>query len=225
MCAMDVWGDETANLVTTSLGCSDRAWNQLCLNTQMHRWWSKALWGFKCLGIEDTSVGIEGTSVGIKQKSTITLQFFWMPSTNTKKGVGKPWDREVYQQGEARKVVQEWNNKTLFDEPEVVKDEGRGSIYAVNVQTFRGLQSGHIVKLSMTRDEAIKMKAMVDLQWAVIKIATMSGAAGDPIFESGYDDDGRPFPGFRMLRDLEPPGEELEEDISDEEVEDVDFQS
>ncbi len=52
-----------------------------------------------------------------------------------------------------------------------------------------------------------------------------SGAARDPIFESGYDDNERPLPGFGMLRDLESSGEAVEEDMSDEEVEDVDFQS
>ncbi len=51
-------------------------------------------------------------------------------------------------------MVEEWYyNKTLLDDLEVLKDEGEGCISAVDVQTFRGLQSGHVVKLAMIRDE------------------------------------------------------------------------
>ncbi len=158
----------------------------------MHRWWGKALWALKYLGIE-----------GSEEESTITLQFFWMPSTGTTRDAGKPWDRKVYREGEAREVVEEWRNKTLLDEPEVL--EGDGNISAVNAKTFRALQSGHTIELSMTRAEAFNMKAMVELQWAMIKIATMSGAAGDPEFESGYDRDGNPIGLLAIHESLESP--------------------
>ncbi len=39
------------SLILTGLGASDKAWNMLSLNAQMHHGWSKGLWAFKSLGV------------------------------------------------------------------------------------------------------------------------------------------------------------------------------
>lgn len=40
--------------------------------------------------------------------------------------------------------------------------------------------SGDILKIKMPHDKAVKMNAMVDLQWAMVSLLTLSGAAGSP---------------------------------------------
>jgi hypothetical protein len=40
-----------------NLGSSDKIWNMICLNIQMHAWWSKARFGLKCLGFRPTTKG------------------------------------------------------------------------------------------------------------------------------------------------------------------------
>ncbi len=52
-------------------GCSDKAWNMICLSRQLHKWWGECLWAFKCLGI----------SFDGEDDATIHLQFHWMPAT------------------------------------------------------------------------------------------------------------------------------------------------
>ncbi|RSL85472.1 hypothetical protein CEP51_003320 [Fusarium floridanum] len=41
------------------LASSDKAWNMICLNIQMHTWWAKARFGFKCLGYDNPPEGGE----------------------------------------------------------------------------------------------------------------------------------------------------------------------
>ncbi|KAF5529363.1 hypothetical protein FPHYL_14226, partial [Fusarium phyllophilum] len=53
----------------SNLGATDRAWNMICLNPQLHRWWSKAYFGLQCLGIEHDEHNM----------ATLTIQFRWMP--------------------------------------------------------------------------------------------------------------------------------------------------
>ena len=38
-------------LLTDHLGCSDKSWNMLSLNRQLHKWWSETYFAIKCLGI------------------------------------------------------------------------------------------------------------------------------------------------------------------------------
>ncbi|KAJ4227212.1 hypothetical protein NW759_004582 [Fusarium solani] len=40
-----------------NLGSSDKIWNMICLNIQMHAWWSKARFGLKCIGFRPTTKG------------------------------------------------------------------------------------------------------------------------------------------------------------------------
>ncbi|KAL7943757.1 hypothetical protein V8C42DRAFT_346671 [Trichoderma barbatum] len=50
------------------VGSMDKHWNMLCLHPTLHSWWSKGLFGIKCLGV------IPG-----KERCTVQLQFHWMP--------------------------------------------------------------------------------------------------------------------------------------------------
>ncbi len=160
-------------------GCSDNVWNMLCLNRQMHKWWGECLWALKCLGI--TPDGDE--------EATISLQFHWMPATSRKSSTGKPWKRPIdLQKGEGREMVEEWKRGFRRSFPGVGSSTV-GRLGAVDLTTGRFVQSGHVFELSMEIGDARKMKQMVDLQWAMIQLATMSGAAGDPEFLAESDDE------------------------------------
>ncbi|RSL58311.1 hypothetical protein CEP53_006210 [Fusarium sp. AF-6] len=56
-------------------GGSDKAWNMICPNLQLHHWWGKARLGFKYLGIRS----LTDTS----NMSVVTIQFHWMPCSAT----------------------------------------------------------------------------------------------------------------------------------------------
>lgn len=58
-----------------------------------------------------------------------------------------------------------------------------GIVAAVDTRTSRPLRSGTMVSVSLSAlTDACNMKAMLDLQWACINIACMSGAAGSDDF-------------------------------------------
>lgn len=35
------------------LGCSDKGWNMIALSPQVHDWWHRGLFAFKCIGMID----------------------------------------------------------------------------------------------------------------------------------------------------------------------------
>ena len=53
------------DLITSEMGSSDKSWNMLCMNHQLHFWWGKGLFALKCLGITPRLDG----------NSTVLIQF------------------------------------------------------------------------------------------------------------------------------------------------------
>ncbi len=52
------------------------------------------------------------------------------------------------------------------------------------------VQTGDVVRIELpSREDAHRMKDMLDIQWACIRIASMSGAAGNPSYTHDPDDD------------------------------------
>jgi len=189
-------GKETTGrfkLISDYLGCSDMAWNMVSMNSQIHKWWAKSYFALKCLGIIPQS----------ENESIIQLQLRWMPRSQKQKinvGKGKNkakedsnlWQRAI-SLDEGKKLVEDWKESLLQGEREDLMQPGvreRGGIVsAVDAISNRLLHSGHVLQIQMSTDEdmtatekAQNMKAMVDLQWACIQIASMSGAAGSPDF-------------------------------------------
>lgn len=77
---------DRASLVTGGRPvATDKAWNMLCLNPQLHRWWGEARFGLKCLGVTPTPTG----------GATVCIQFIWMPQQKPAPGgKSKAWMRE-----------------------------------------------------------------------------------------------------------------------------------
>lgn len=174
-------GSEPAHrykLLTDHLGCSDKSWNMLSLNRQLHKWWSGTYFAIKCLGIAPTQ-----SQVGAV---TIRLQFQWMPLRDTTQHWKRPIDLKG---GEAVKMVQEWEAKRRYGTAGLLPSGG--VVAAAEAAPFWPLQTGHVVELHMPPEDAENMKTMVDMQWACIQVASMSGAADwDDFFERPEDDPG-----------------------------------
>lgn len=174
------------DLLLDGLSCSDKSWNMISLSRQLHKWWSESIFAIKCLGITPLSKG----------KSEIQLQFHWMPQAKrqemsraeakakVKADARKKtyeWRRKIDLAGsEGREFVNDWKEKTRNGTPKVLLSGG--VVSAADAMSGRLLHSGRVIEISMDTEDAIKMKAMVDLQWACIQIASMSGAAGSPDF-------------------------------------------
>ncbi|GKU11875.1 hypothetical protein FLAG1_10243 [Fusarium langsethiae] len=63
-----------------------------------------------------------------------------------------------------------------------------GKIVAIRVSDNVPLMSGHTFILTMSAEDAVKCKIMLDLQWALITIAAMSGGAEYPELLPSVDD-------------------------------------
>lgn len=60
--------------------------------------------------------------------------------------------------------------------------QGGGDVLAADAISGCYLHSGRVIEIPMDTEDAHKMKAGVDLQWASIQIAVLLGAAGSPEF-------------------------------------------
>ena len=182
-------------LLTSNLGCSDCEWKMLSLNSQLHTWWSRGMFAFKCLGVTPVLDG--------SHSATVTLQFYWMPVQKEKvqrvtmaQSRSTSWEN-VVSDGDRRAFVEEWETTwkhksygSVAESVTVARDQPPPGVIAAPVATTsRLVQTGHVVDISMsTMQDGLNMKAMVDVQWACICLASMSGAAGDPDFLRDNDD-------------------------------------
>lgn len=167
-------------LLTDQLGSSDRAWNMISLSPQLHAWWSKGMCAFKCLEVRPAG----------QNEAVLVLQFHWMPSSKpSSASVGEqPWAQQIdLAAGEGKAVVGEWQAaRQQLNDTEAATSN---TVTAVNCQTGQPLRSGQTVEIRLPAADASNMQAMIDIQWACIQLATMSGAAGSPDFLVDSDDD------------------------------------
>ncbi|EFX00857.1 hypothetical protein CMQ_1938 [Grosmannia clavigera kw1407] len=160
----------------------------------MHKWWAEGYFALKCLDITPVTPG----------RSTVSIQSHWMPEQlrvarkprdSTKAAAQRSiWEEEIMlDQGQGETWLVEWGNRPRFGGPRVFAPGGlhaHGIVAAADPCTNRPLQTGRVFSTgAMSEDEAGKMRAMLDIQWACIQIACMSGAAGSPDFLIDSDDD------------------------------------
>ncbi|RSL94739.1 hypothetical protein CDV31_014180 [Fusarium ambrosium] len=171
-------------------GGSDKAWNMICLNLQLHHWWGKARLGFKYLGIRS----LTDTS----DMSVVTIQFHWMPcsatgpkDTITLQGQDNGFDRMV-------KSAKDFHKGGNAPSPQEF-----GTIAALSAASAAPILSGDLVDVKMLSSETHLFKAMIEFQWAMIVVAAFSGgAAEEPELLLGDDDDSDK-PDFRTTKWVE----------------------
>ncbi|KIH94885.1 hypothetical protein SPBR_03860 [Sporothrix brasiliensis 5110] len=172
----------------------------LCLSPALHSWWSRGYFAFRYLGITPTEDAGGGTVRGI-----VHIQLHWLPrqttamaatatmptTTPTTTQYPRPWDDTV-KQDKYCDWIREWESRPRFGSPADANMDADGDpIVAVpHPATSRLLQTGHVFTVTLpSMDEAQKMAAMLELQWACLQIASMSGAAGDDNFLYEGDDE------------------------------------
>ncbi|KAL7784277.1 hypothetical protein V8C43DRAFT_325649 [Trichoderma afarasin] len=145
---------EVIGLLDSGLGCSYKSWNMLCLHPTLGDWWRKCLIGLKFLGMIPFS-----HQVGYH---TVQLQFYWMPRGH-----------DIFPQDSAqldRDMIQEMLQITEQNDDPIAESQKYNSSL---------LQTGQVFSLNMPTKDAIKMKLMIDIQWANARLAAMSGLSGN----------------------------------------------
>ncbi|KAL6886282.1 hypothetical protein HDV57DRAFT_515436 [Trichoderma longibrachiatum] len=162
------------NSLLLTAGASDKAWNMLSMTLAMGALWKKGHFAFRCVRITP----VDG------DRAVIRLQFHWMPRNDV--------------DPKAVATLTEENILRLLQDTSGL--DGPGGADARRT-TGRRVENGHTFGLRMTMAEAVRMKVAVDIQWAAIRLAAISGLArswdagnGDVDLESFYADN-IPFAG------------------------------
>lgn len=145
---------QVIGLLDSELGCSDKAWNMLCLHPTLRDWWKKCLIGLECYSMIPSS-----QHVG---HYTIQLQFHWMPRGH-----------DISPQDPAqpdRDMIQEMFQITEQDDDPIAESQKYNSSV---------LQTGQVFSLNLPAADAVNMKLMIDIQWANARLAAMSGLSGN----------------------------------------------
>lgn len=154
--------EELEELFLDKPGCSDYSWNMISLSPTLHDWWLRSFWAFKYNGMTPSEGGWQ-----------VTIQFHWMPQDASRKLDYK--DSADPQPLHPMDFV-DWNKNHLAKLETPVHH-----VKAHNIETNRPILTGDIFTIAFTTaEEAGKFKLMIELQWAIIQISAMSGAAGNP---------------------------------------------
>jgi hypothetical protein len=127
------------------------AWNMIPLSPQLHKWWSDLHFGFRCLGIVPApGEGLgEGPGEGPSEsKTTIKLQFHWMPrKLHTTQPLGRTEGA----------VFGSYNGNYGDVIPE------------------KTVRSGDIYHLDVPTDYAEKTMLALDMRWSLVRIVALAG--------------------------------------------------
>ncbi|KAM0263527.1 hypothetical protein ACHAQJ_001146 [Trichoderma viride] len=144
-----VWA-QLKELIQAGPGFCDQSWNMISLNPTLHDWWKRCLFGIKCHGVVPVD---RGTSV-------VRLQFHWMPRNKVNPKEHAELTADTIQKMMQTVPEQNWS---------IIEEYGRCS--------GRPLETGYTFNVVLGRQEAERMKVMIDVQWAVVTLAATSGLA------------------------------------------------
>lgn len=176
------------HVLQQGIGSSDKVWNMVSLSPLLHFWWSKGFFAFKCMGITPVD--------GSDNLSEITLQFRWMPRSPN------PDASRFIKLEEQPDANRDFVSKLTHYYGDACGVEGcidcphTAAIAAHNIGTDHRIVSGDLIKVRRNTDVAERFKSMIDIQWALICAAAMSGAAQAPELlgvddVEYYENDGR----------------------------------
>jgi hypothetical protein len=160
---------------TAELGSSDKYWNMLNMNLDLRHYWGQAYCGLYCKGIAPCEEPDESTDLA-KVPFDVTIQFNWL-----RRRWEKPNDK-VTLEGDDNEFMKMAERQIEYerDRSPSYNDTHGAPIAAGRVDMNILIESGHEFTITMPREDAEKCKLVLDLQWAIIQIAAMSGAAGYP---------------------------------------------
>lgn len=147
-----------------ALGGSHKAWSMLCIGKDLCRYLKNGLCAFKWLTnnpAPDDPDDIE-----------ITLQFHWMPILELRYGRKMDINRRGAR-NDYRKLVEDIKS---FDQgPQVTHKYG-----TVMDGYGKPLRSGHLIHITMPKQDAEQCRDAVKVHWACVVYAALCGAAGRP---------------------------------------------
>ncbi|KAF3067840.1 hypothetical protein CFAM422_008441 [Trichoderma lentiforme] len=141
----DVWVQISRIMATDYPGAFKYSWNMLCLHPTLCRYWAQCLFGLKYL---EMTANDDGSTV-------VQFQFHWMPINGIKscKRVEPPYDD----------AIDAMLQTTTTDVPRY---------WYCNYH----LKSGDSFSVAVnSKEEAVKMKAALELQWVAVRLAALSG--------------------------------------------------
>ncbi|KAK5651130.1 hypothetical protein OQA88_13247 [Cercophora sp. LCS_1] len=148
---------------------SDKLWNMVSLNPQLRVWWGKAYFGFKCRGIFPSERN---------EESLVRVQFSWMPKTT------KSWQQDDRNEGKLR--------AHLSNDQSPLADDGVVAFYP----SARPVTTGDTFDIPVAEPDGKKMKMAFDIQWALIRLTALTGAADVNIVGMPPDEEGPPDTGL-----------------------------
>ncbi|KAM0420918.1 hypothetical protein ACHAPT_011308 [Fusarium lateritium] len=165
-------------------GSSDHTWNMLCLSPLLHDWWSQAFFGIKFIGATPIS----------KTESSVKLQFVWMPR-NIQTGLATTPAKLEEEQGPNKRLstlVTHYHGGSpgSCSTPDCETCAKVGEINCHNVKLGRAVWSGSIIHVTRITKEVPLFQRMIEIQWAIICAAALSGRAQDPDLQLRRDGDG-----------------------------------
>lgn len=141
------------------LGTSDKSWNMLLLSRRMKELWSKAFFGLKKLRVT-TSQDIAG-----KEMARVTFQIVWLPRLRVNKMLGFI-DLDEQDAGNRNSLLYYFEQCAASNCPSLVDPESDMQV-----------KSGQIFHVSLEAPDAKLFGHALDIQWTLIRLAAMSGAA------------------------------------------------
>ncbi|KAH7192776.1 uncharacterized protein B0J16DRAFT_316459 [Fusarium flagelliforme] len=164
------------------LGSSDKYWNMLNMNLDLRHYWGQAFFGLYCKGIAPCAELDEPTDMA-KVPFNVTIQFNWL-----RRGWEKP-NHRIALEGDDNEFVKmaERQIKHELENSLPYKDNHGARIAAVRADIKISLLSDQEFIITMPREDAVKCKFVLDLQWPIVQIAGMSGAAGYPDLLPDHD--------------------------------------
>jgi hypothetical protein len=161
------------DICATDVGCSDKRWNMVYLNRQLHFWWSRGYLGLKFHGWVKAS----DNDTSENPEVIVKVQFHWLDRRT------RNASDEILITGDASSMRAMAERQMAFEQdgsPSHQRGEEGGIISAFRVDMCTPIVSGHIAEVKMPEQDAQKFKALLELQWSIIRIAAMSGAAENP---------------------------------------------
>lgn len=134
------------------IGDCDRVWNMLCLGEKLREMWKRGSCAFKAVKIQHVN----------RSQSAVVLEFHWMPEQKKTKPM-------VHANLEGKQ--NDWTKMA-----NVMHRLNTCSLSITAAQSELSIPSGKRIEVQMRRREAFNFKAMIDLQWACITAAALSGA-------------------------------------------------
>jgi hypothetical protein len=164
--------DEGGNMV---LRCSDKHWNVIKMQTQMHRYWGKARFGLEPL--------MKTTKLDDKF-STIRVRWHWLPrqlsdalsrhnAIRPGGDTSKPCRLRVDLYKEDLVSVIEEALQDFPGNRDVILPEDQFG----HLKHGRYIVTGKCFELKVETEDAPKMTALLEAQWIAIRMAAISGAA------------------------------------------------